>query len=152
MSHNPAPPRWPLIALRVFAALSALLALIQPFLAGGFLQGYYPLLDAHLMAAMILATAVLLAAVSAVLAWRLSGSPANLAIQYGILLLCCVAQISLGFSRVLLLHIPLGVGIFVMAEKFVADVFRTRSAPAAAGPAEPAAVPAEPAAAPAVAE
>ncbi|MDH6145233.1 MULTISPECIES: hypothetical protein [Kitasatospora] len=136
MSLNPAPPRWPLITLRVTAGLTALLALIQPILAGGFLQGYYPLLDAHLMAAMILATAVLLSVIAAVLAWRLSGLPNRTAVQYGILLLCCVAQISLGFSRVLLIHIPLGVGIFVMAEKFAVEVFQFKpaagSAPAAA--------------------
>jgi hypothetical protein len=140
MSLNPAPPRWPLITLRVTAGLTALLALTQPFLAGGFLQGYYPLLDAHMMAAMILATAVLLSVIAAVLAWRISGLPNSSAIQYGILLLCCVAQISLGFSRVLLIHIPLGVGIFVMAEKFAVEVFKFKpnaaieSAAAAAEP------------------
>ncbi|MCC9307850.1 hypothetical protein LN042_12220 [Kitasatospora sp. RB6PN24] len=145
MPLNPAPPRWPLIALRVTAGLTALLALTQPFLAGGFLQGYYPLLDAHLIAAMILATAVLLSVIAAVPAWRLAGLPHRIAVQYGILLLCCVAQISLGFSRVLLIHIPLGVGIFVMAEKFAADVFTFK--PAAAAAMAPAAATAEPAAA-----
>jgi hypothetical protein len=147
MPLNPAPPRWPLITLRVTAGLVALLALTQPILAGGFLQGYYPLLDAHMMAAMILATAVLLSVIAALVAWRLSRVPSRTALQYGILLLCCVAQIGLGFAGILMIHVPLGVGIFVMAEKFAVDVFKltpgaadgepaTATTPAAAG-AEP---------------
>ncbi|QNS02851.1 hypothetical protein [Streptomyces xanthii] len=126
MSLQPARPRWPLVTLRVTAALVALLALAQPFLAGGLLQGFYTLLDAHEMAAMILGTAVVLAVAAALLVWRLGGSPGTFAVRYTVLLVLCVAQISLGFSRVLILHIPLGVGIFVMAEKFAADVFRHR--------------------------
>ncbi|SEL90922.1 hypothetical protein [Streptacidiphilus jiangxiensis] len=126
MSLQPARPRWPLVTLRVTAALVALLALAQPVLAGGFLQGIYPLLDAHMMAAMILATAVLLSVVAALLVWRVGGGPSSFALRYFVLLVLCVAQISLGFERVLILHIPLGVGIFVMAEKFVAEVFRSK--------------------------
>jgi hypothetical protein len=113
-----------LVTLRVTAALVALLALAQPILAGGFLQGFYPLLDAHMMAAMILSTAVLLSVIAALLVWRIGGGPNSFAVQYLVLLVLCVAQISLGFGRVLILHIPLGVGIFVMAEKFATDVFR----------------------------
>ncbi|GAA1960695.1 hypothetical protein [Kitasatospora viridis] len=146
MSLNPAPRRWPLTTLKVFAALTALLALAEPFLAGGFLQGYYPLLQAHMIAAMILSTAVLLAAIAGLLVWKAAGGPSTPAIQYGILLLCCVAQISLGFSRVLLIHVPLGVGIFVMAEKFAVEAFRLRpggaTGSAAGSPAAPAAEPA----------
>ncbi len=142
MSLQPAGPRWPLVTLRITAVLVALLALAQPFLAGGFLQGIYPLLDAHLMAAMVLATAVLLSAIAALLVWRLGGGPSAFALQYTILLVLCVAQISLGYGRVLILHIPLGAGIFVMAEKFATDVFRFK--PAADGPAAAAAEPTEP--------
>ncbi|MGF1425169.1 hypothetical protein [Kitasatospora sp. LaBMicrA B282] len=130
MSH-----RWPLLALRGTAIAVALLALAQPFLAGGFLQGYYPMLKAHQIAAMILATFVLLAALAGVLVWRLvPGAKAGAAIQYTVLLVLVTAQITLGFSRVLLLHVPLGVGIFVMAEKFAVDAFKV----GAAGPVEPA--------------
>jgi hypothetical protein len=123
-----------LVTLRVTAALVALLALAQPFLAGGFLQGFYPLLNAHMMAAMILSTAVLLSVVAALLVWRIGGGPSSFAVQYLVLLVLCVAQISLGFGRVLILHIPLGVGVFVMAEKSVTDVFRFKpdAAPAEA--------------------
>lgn len=137
MLLQPARPHWPLVILRGTAALTALFALAQPVLAGGFLQGIYPLLDAHMMAAMILSTAVLLSVMAALLVWRLGGGPSVFALQYTILLVLCVAQISLGFSRVLILHIPLGVGIFVMAEKFVTDVFRHKPG------AEPAPEPAE---------
>ncbi|RAG82946.1 hypothetical protein DN069_24635 [Streptacidiphilus pinicola] len=113
-----------MVSLRVTAALVALLAVAQPILAGGFLQGFYPLLNAHMVAAMILATAVLLSVVAGLLVWRVGGGPSSFAVGYLVLLVLCVAQISLGFSRVLILHIPLGVGIFVMAEKFITDVMR----------------------------
>ncbi|WP_441246437.1 hypothetical protein [Kitasatospora sp. McL0602] len=124
MPRSPVLPRWPLFTLRVTGALVGLLAAGQPVLAGGFLQGFYPLLNAHMLAAMILATAVLLSVIASLLLWRLGGGPSAFALQYGVLLVLCVAQITLGFDRVLLLHIPLGVGIFIMGEKFVTDVFR----------------------------
>jgi hypothetical protein len=115
-----------LLVLRIGAALTALLALAQPFLAGGFLQGYYPLLQAHAVAAMILASAALVALIGGVLVWRPGGGPSRPAVQYAVLAVAIVVQIMLGYSRVLLLHIPLGVGIFVMAEKFVTDAFRLK--------------------------
>lgn len=124
MSNRTTPPRWPVVSLRVTAALVALLAAAQPVLAGGFLQGFYPLLNAHMLAAMVLATVALLAAIAGVLVWRVSGGPNAFAIQYAVMVVACAAQISLGFDRVLILHIPLGVGIFVMAEKFAVDVFK----------------------------
>ncbi|MEY9846052.1 hypothetical protein [Streptacidiphilus sp. MAP5-3] len=123
MSNRTTPHRWPVVSLRVTAALVALLAVAQPVLAGGFLQGFYPLLNAHMLAAMILATVALLAAIAGVLVWRVSGGPHSFAIQYAVMVVACAAQISLGFDRVLILHVPLGVGIFVMAEKFAVDVF-----------------------------
>lgn len=141
MPLQPARPRWPLVTLRVTASLVALLALAQPFLAGGFLQGFYPLLNAHMLAAMILSTAVLLSVVAGLLVWRVGGGPSSFAVQYLVLLVLCVAQISLGFARELILHIPLGVGIFVMAEKIITDVMRYKpgadaAVTAAAEPAE----------------
>lgn len=125
-----------LVVLKAGAALTALLALAQPFLAGGFLQGYYPLLKAHEVAAMVLATAALIALVGGILVWRPGGGPADPARRYAVLVVAIVVQMMLGYSRVLLLHIPLGVGIFVMAEKFAADVFRLRPGAAPGGPAD----------------
>ncbi|WP_329566751.1 hypothetical protein [Kitasatospora sp. NBC_01266] len=118
------PRRWPLLALRTTTIAVAVLALVQPVLAGGFLQGYYPLLKAHQIAAMILATFVLLSVVAALLAWRLSGVLARIAVLYAVLLVLCAAQITLGFSRVLLIHIPLGVAIFALCEKFAVDAWK----------------------------
>lgn len=144
MSNYPAPPRWSVIALRVTAGLTAVLALVLPFLAGGFLQGYYPLLNLHKISAMVLATTALLTAVAGVLVWRLGNAPSKVAIQYGVLTVLAVAQITLGFSRLLLLHVPLGVGIFVMSEKFAVDAFAVKAGAAEAEPEpEPEAVAAE---------
>ncbi|MFF4340925.1 hypothetical protein ACFY00_13445 [Kitasatospora sp. NPDC001540] len=127
MSEHQDPPRWPLIALRVTAALTALLALLMPFLAGGFLQGYYPLLDVHKQTGMVLSTVALLAAVSGLLVWRLSRGPSGPAVQYGVLTLMCIVQYAFGDERILLLHLPLGVGVFVMAEKSAVEAFRAEA-------------------------
>ncbi|MGW4384527.1 hypothetical protein [Kitasatospora sp. NPDC004531] len=124
MPHHHNPPRWPLLALRITASLIALLALLMPILAGGFLQGYYPLLDAHMQAGLTLGGACLLATLAGVLAWKLSGTPGRAAIQYGVLSVVSIVQLAVGFQRVLLLHVPLGVGIFVLAEKFAIDAFK----------------------------
>ncbi|GLW74822.1 hypothetical protein Kpho02_71190 [Kitasatospora phosalacinea] len=127
MSEYREPPRWPLIALRVTAALTALLALLMPFLAGGFLQGYYPLLDAHKQTGTVLCIVALLAAVSGLLVWRVSRGPSGPAVQYGVLTLMCIVQFAFGDERILLLHVPLGVGVFVMAEKSAVEAFRAKA-------------------------
>ncbi|MGW4804520.1 hypothetical protein [Kitasatospora sp. NPDC004272] len=127
MSEFREPPRWPLIALRVTAGLTALLALLMPFLAGGFLQGYYPLLDAHRQTAMALSGAALLTAVAGLLVRSLSRGPSGPAVQYGVLTLLCIVQYAFGDERILLLHVPLGVGVFVMAEKFAVEAFKARA-------------------------
>ncbi|QKW23880.1 hypothetical protein HUT16_36525 [Kitasatospora sp. NA04385] len=132
MSEFREPPRWPLLTLRVTAGLTALLALLMPFLAGGFLQGYYPLLDAHKQTALALSVVALLTAVAGLLVWRLSRGPGGPAVQYGVLALLCVVQYALGDERVLLLHVPLGVGVFVMAEKFAVDAFKAKAGTTAA--------------------
>ena len=132
MSEFHEPPRWPLIALRVTAGLTALLALVMPFLAGGFLQGHYSLLDAHKQTAMALATTALLAAVAGLLVWRVSRGSGGPAAQYGVLTLLCIVQFALGDERILLLHVPLGVGVFVMAEKFAVEAFKAEAGTAAA--------------------
>ncbi|BAJ26009.1 MULTISPECIES: hypothetical protein [Kitasatospora] len=126
MSEYREPPRWPLTVLRAGAALTALLALLMPFLAGGFLQGYYPLLDAHKQTAMALSTVSLLTAAAGLLLWRLSRGPSGPAVQYGVLTLLCVVQYAFGDERILLLHVPLGVGVFVMAEKSVVEAFKVK--------------------------
>ncbi|MFC8718006.1 hypothetical protein [Kitasatospora sp. NPDC057198] len=127
MSEYREPPRWPLIALRVTAGLTALLALVMPFLAGGFLQGHYALLDAHKQTAMVLLTTAFLAFLAGLLVWRLSRGPAGPAVQYGVLTLLCNVQYVFGDERILLLHVPLGVGVFVMAEKFAVEAFKTKA-------------------------
>ncbi|WP_052433116.1 hypothetical protein [Streptacidiphilus carbonis] len=101
-------------ALRGATVLAGLLAVAQPVLAGGFLQGHYPLLQAHEIAAMILATAVLLALAAAVAAWRPGGAPVAIVREQAIALVVIALQMMLGFSRELIIHVPLGVGVVVI--------------------------------------
>lgn len=103
--------------LRGTVVLAALLAVVQPVLAGGFLQGHYPLLQAHEIAAMILATAVLLSLAAAVAAWRPGGAPGAIARDQAIALVVIALQMMLGFSRELIIHVPLGVGVVILVLK-----------------------------------
>lgn len=103
--------------LRGAVVLAGVLALGQPVLAGGFLQGHYPLLQAHQIAAMILATVVLVSLVAALLAWRPGGAPGVLPRDQLITLVVIAVQMVLGFSRELIIHVPLGVGVVILVLK-----------------------------------
>ncbi|MFC1444195.1 hypothetical protein ABUW04_38780 [Streptacidiphilus sp. N1-10] len=129
-----------LTALRVLrgtVVLAGLLAFGQPVLAGGFLQGHYPLLQAHEVAAMILAAVVLLSLVVALLAWRPGGAPGALPRGQLITLVVIAVQMMLGFSRELIIHVPLGVGVLILVLKNAERVWKLPLRAPAAGAAEP---------------
>ena len=132
--------------LRGAVLLAGLLAFGQPVLAGGFLQGHYPLLKAHEIAAMILATVALVALVAALLMWRPGGGPGAPARDQLITLAVIAVQMMLGFSRELIIHVPLGVGVVIMVLKNAESVWRlplrapSAAAPDASGLASPAEV------------
>ncbi|MEZ0092939.1 hypothetical protein [Streptacidiphilus sp. EB129] len=133
--------RWAHLVFRAAAGVAALLAVTQPFLAGGFLQGDYSLLAAHQMAAMILATAVLVSLLATVLMWRPGRGPGRPAVLNLVALLCVGLQISLGFARVLIIHIPLGILVLALVGRIAALAWQSPLRPAPAP--EPAAVEAD---------
>jgi hypothetical protein len=105
------------VAYQVFragATVAAVLAAGQPVLAGGFLQGHYSMLAAHGNAALILAAALLVALSGAVLMWRPGRGSGRPAVLCAVALLLCVVQIGLGFTRELIIHVPLGVILVVL--------------------------------------
>ena len=110
--------------LRGTVVLAGVLAFGQPVLAGGFLQGHYPLLRAHEIAAMILATVVLVSLVAALLAWRPGGAPGVLPRDQLITLVVIAVQMVLGFSRELIIHVPLGVGVLILVLKNAERVWK----------------------------
>jgi hypothetical protein len=100
------------VAYQVFragATVAAVLAAGQPILAGGFLQGHYSMLAAHRNAALILAAALLAALPGAALMWRPGRGSGRPAMLCAVAFLLCVVQIGLGFTRELIIHVPLGV-------------------------------------------
>ncbi len=101
--------RWPLVLFRTATTLAAVLIAVQPVLAGGLLQGHYSMLAAHSAVASAVGAVLLVALVGGVLLWRPGGGPGRPAALCAVALLLCVAQIGLGYTRVLILHVPLGV-------------------------------------------
>jgi len=104
--------RWP---LRITSSLAALLLFNQAVFAGQFLAGTFPALQNHRDNATYAGIAVMVAAAAAALIrWPGGGPiwplPAFLAL-FGLIAL----QITLGFRRVLAVHIPLGVTIILAA-------------------------------------
>jgi len=92
--------RGALVLLRAGAAASAALACLQPVLAGAFLQGHYSMLAAHRMSGMFFALALVV--------WRGGRGPGRPALFAALALVLCAAQIVLGFTRDLAVHVPLG--------------------------------------------
>lgn len=128
--------RWAHLLLRGTASAAALLACAQPVLAGGFLDGHYSLLAAHRNAAMILAGAILLSLVAALLLWRPGHGPGRPALACAVAFVLCGGQIGLGFARVLIIHIPLGIALLVLVLQIALAAWRLPPARRAeAGPA-----------------
>jgi hypothetical protein len=103
---------WP---LRVTSSLSALLLFDQAVFAGQFLSGTFPALQTHRDNATYAGLAMLAtAAGAALLRWPGRGPLWPLLACLGLFALIG-AQIAIGFARLLVLHIPLGVLIIVGA-------------------------------------
>ncbi|MFC4906137.1 hypothetical protein [Actinomadura gamaensis] len=113
------PKRWTVVLFRVTAALQALMVLLQAVLAGKLLSGGYEALSLHSANAMFTATVGLLTIVAAVLVWRPGGGPAKLIGPSVAMVVLETVQITLGFGRVLALHVPLGTALLVGAVTLV---------------------------------
>jgi hypothetical protein len=115
---NQAAP-WARWLLRVTVTVEALLALGQPILIGAFLQGHYGALGLHQTNATLTGAAAGVMAVAAIVYWRPGRGrpwPAWLCL---VIVAAVVVQIILGYSRVLAIHIPLGV-LIVTADLLLA--------------------------------
>lgn len=111
-ARPPDPVRpWARWSFRVAVTVEAALAFGQPVWAGGFLAGNYDLLAVHRDFGRYTGAAAIVALVVAILLWRPGRGPGWPAAVCAALLGAVVAQIALGFTRVLAIHIPLGVTI-----------------------------------------
>ncbi len=106
---------WPRWAFRVTTLVATLLLAAQAVLAGQFLGGRYESLALHSTNSTLAFVAVAVATVAAVLLRR-PGRGAVWPIAACIGLLTLVAtQAMLGYTRVVALHVPLGVTIIVLS-------------------------------------
>ena len=106
---------WAAWLFRVTITVEAILALGQPILIGAFLQGNYDALAAHQTNATITGITAMVTAVAAVLYWRAGHGPAWPTWLSLLLVAAIVVQIVVGYSRILAVHIPLGVLIVTTA-------------------------------------
>ncbi|TDU01672.1 hypothetical protein EDD99_0035 [Streptomyces sp. 846.5] len=103
------PTLWARWVFRTTVTIEALLALAQPVLIGGFLQGHYASLELHKENATFTGLAAMVMLLAAVLQWRPGRGQAwplfaSLAVAAAI-----VVQVIMGYARTLAVHVPLGV-------------------------------------------
>lgn len=110
-------------ALRVAAVLFAVSVLAQSVFAGLFVTGDVGMLDMHGVNAAAVAVAAVIWIVTAILLAVKNRDARRLIIMGVAALVITVAQMALGGSRILWLHIPLGVGMFAMGLRMVAAAF-----------------------------
>ena len=120
---------WTIWTFRVLVSLAAVSAFVQPFLAGSYLSGHFEALDVHADNGELAAILTLLTTIAAVLMWKPGGGPSWPAAVCAGIFVAEGAEIALGYSGVLVIHIPLGTAILAA---FVVLLLRVwRPAPAA---------------------
>jgi hypothetical protein len=127
---------WSVTAFRVLATCQALLTLLQPILAGRFLSGDFESLLAHRANANALGVVALVQVGVAMTAWRRRRLPSSMVTLSLILLLLITIQIGLGYTRLLAVHIPLGVAIVAGSAGVASRAWR-QGTPASPDRAEP---------------
>ncbi|MCU1681708.1 MAG: hypothetical protein JWQ81_2447 [Amycolatopsis sp.] len=101
--------RWPRWLFRAAVTAEAVLAFAQAVLAGGFLAGHYDFLAMHKENATRTGITAVVLGLCAVLLWRPGRGPWwPIPVSIG-LFGVEAGQIVLGYSRILAVHIPLGV-------------------------------------------
>lgn len=116
--HGEAPPgrkrAWVYVPYRVLITLALFIVLLQPVLAGQFMSGEYGALLWHQNAAAVLDMVLIASVVAGVLIkWPGRGPFWPILAPLGMLVLT-YTQNELGFSRLVALHVPLGVLIILV--------------------------------------
>jgi hypothetical protein len=129
------------VVFRVVAVLHAALTIVQAVAAGGILQASTVGLVVHQAGAGLLWLVSLVQVPVAALAWRPGGLPAwPIGVSAG-LVVAETAQVAVGATGVLAVHVPLGVAIVGAAVCLAAWVLRARPRRAAGtGPRAPSSV------------
>jgi hypothetical protein len=111
-----------LLSLRAVGTLHAVVACLQPILAGLYLSGSGTSMALHQPVGFSLPFIALLQVAAAIVFWRVAG-PVWPIVFTVVLLLCEAVQINVAFSRLLVVHIPLGVGVVVATVLFAEWTF-----------------------------
>jgi hypothetical protein len=106
-------PRFTLLLLRVFLVLHAALVVLQPIAAGIYLSGEVDAMNLHSPIGSTLWMITMLQFVVAALYWRPGGGRLWPAIATAVVFFAEFTQMTLGHSRTLAVHVPLGVAIVV---------------------------------------
>jgi hypothetical protein len=118
-----------LVVLRVVAVAHAVAVCLQPVLAGAYLNGSGAALRLHEPIGLGLAFLCLGQVVLATIYWRSGGR--GWTVLVSLLLLTAEAlQISMGYTRRLAIHIPLGITIVALVCAFAVWTFRPAARPA----------------------
>lgn len=105
--------RWALWPLRVVTTVVTIQIFAQAALAGAFLSGHYGALLTHEVNGLVLAGVGLLLPVTAIIAWRPGRYPATPILGSLVTYAAILVQLIVGFTRSLVVHIPLGVVLLV---------------------------------------
>ncbi len=116
-------PRITLVVLRIVVVLTTLLVLAQPFLAGAYLQGQFDALGLHELNANAISGLALIQVFAALAYWRIGRGAAAPVFAAVALLVLLIVQLSMGYARLMVVHIPLGVAIVGFAVTMIGRVF-----------------------------
>jgi hypothetical protein len=116
-------PRRSLLLLRLVAVTHATTAFLQPVLAGSYLSGSSGAIRGHSALAGVVGTIAVVQLLSATIYWRAGGRVWPLVTAAAILTIEGY-QMTLGFSRSLALHIPIGVLILLATCAFAIWTFQ----------------------------
>lgn len=121
---GPSGSRWPYIAARISTAGMAALALAQVVFAGEFLNGHFPALHLHALTATALMVVALVQVIVVIFVHRAGGSRWLLPI--GVLVAVLVqGERALGETRLIGLHVPVGVVLVAGIWQMTWSVWRT---------------------------
>lgn len=105
------PPGWAWWLLRAFLTVQATDVFLQPVFEGRFLSGDFGMLAAHRTNATFVGVLAISQVPVAILARRVSRLPGAIVTALIALAVATALQIALGFTRILGIHVPLGVAI-----------------------------------------
>lgn len=126
MSHPNAPRPVPLALMRLTVTTHALAIFAQPVLAGLFLNGDFDMVEVHGVNA-VLVQLLGLVQIPAAILLRWPGRGPQWPIWASVLLFLAEGtQVTLGYTRTLSVHVPLGVAVVAIASLMLRWVWRPR--------------------------